>query len=78
MEEPRKHLSEVVEDAMEDEGKKAHLLPPPQGPTIKIVINTGMGSPSHGPRPKKKPHKPKKPHNPGVPGPMEDALSAAY
>jgi|ETNvirnome_2_300_1030623.scaffolds.fasta_scaffold00357_15 hypothetical protein len=89
MEKPRRHMSEVVEESMQKEGKKA-LKNPHQdkscGPTIKIVINTGpqpmpmmLGPKKHG-----NPHKPK--HNPpakklkkkGVSGPMESALKAAY
>lgn len=88
--EPQKHLSEVVEETIEDEAKKLKKKPvvghelPSLG--IKIIINAGAPSP----RPALIPHRiepiklksskkhdnPKKHNNPA--GPMELALKKAY
>jgi hypothetical protein len=92
MEKPRRHMSEVVEESMQKEGRKA-LKNPHQGkscgPMIKIVINTGpqpvpmmLGPKKHG-NTHKSDHKPpvkkaKKLNKKGVSGPMETALKAAY
>lgn len=87
---PSKHMSEKVEDVMQEEGKKALKEPhhpPPCGPTIKIVINTGpsaMPPPFRSMGHKSKSHKPmshkpkKRKANKSVAGPMEKALGSAY
>jgi len=75
---PDKHLSETVEDVMEEEGKKALKKPHPPtgGPMIKIIINAGPAAPCPGAKHNPGPPKPKK--KKGIPGPMEDALVGAY
>lgn len=77
---PDRHMSETVEDAMQEEGKKALKDPPGPcaGPMIKIVINAG---PTTAPNPHPKPHNPKpkrKKDHGDVAGPMESALKNAY
>ena len=82
---PSKHMSETVEESMQEEGKKALKHPPrPSGPMIKIVINTGPQIEKAAPippRPMKAKKAMKAKHKrkaAGASGPMEDALRAVY